>query len=164
MNAILIRHFTKYPLMQPQDAVKLLYQSEFGGGHMIADPQQSFRRLKEEYSRIWKDFSQPLTESIGGGMLRMNLHAVDPQKMPLERINQIFVRSAAQNGGTMQNFMDKMDLLVQMTAERQIPLPYLELLSYLEKYRQEGCPLVSHSTVYKKAYDPAYRVVCQNLL
>lgn len=164
MNDVLIRHFTKYPWMQPQDAVKLLYQSEFGGGHMIADPQQSFRRLKEEYSRIWKDFSLPLTEDIGGGMLRINLHAVDAQKMPLAQINDIFIRSTAQKIGTMQNFTRKMDLLTQLVAKRQISLPYLELLSYLEKYRQEGCPAVSHSAAYKKAYDPSYRVVCQNLL
>ena len=164
MNDVLIRHFTKYPLMQPQDAVKLLYQSEFGGGHMIADPQQSFRRLKEEHNRIQKDFSLPLTENIGGGMVRINLHAVDPQKFPLEQINDIFVRSAAQKTGTMQNFTRKMDLLTRLAAARQILLPCGELLSYLEKYRQEGCPAVSHSAIYKKAYDPAYRVVCQNLL
>lgn len=34
--------------MQAQDAVKLLYQSEFGGGHMIADEAESLRRLEEE--------------------------------------------------------------------------------------------------------------------
>ena len=34
---ILRAHAEKYPLMRPQDAVKLVYQNEFGGGHLIVD-------------------------------------------------------------------------------------------------------------------------------
>ena len=33
MKEILLAHLKQYPQMQLQDVVKLLYQSEFGGGH-----------------------------------------------------------------------------------------------------------------------------------
>ena len=35
LEAILKIHVKRYPLMQPTDAVKLIYQNEFGGGHLI---------------------------------------------------------------------------------------------------------------------------------
>ena len=45
---ILREHAVRYPLMQPTDAVKLVYQHVMGGGHMIADPEMSLERLKAE--------------------------------------------------------------------------------------------------------------------
>ncbi len=49
-----MRHLARYPRMQVQDAVKLLYQSEFGGGHMIADSAESLKRLCEEWVSVRK--------------------------------------------------------------------------------------------------------------
>ncbi len=49
MREILLEHARRYPKMQIEDAVKLLYQSEFGGGHMIADPQRSLAFIKSEW-------------------------------------------------------------------------------------------------------------------
>ena len=34
---ILIEHNQRYPHMVIQDFVKLIYQNEFGGGHLISD-------------------------------------------------------------------------------------------------------------------------------
>ena len=48
MKEILLEHFHRYPQMQLQDAVKLLYQSEFGGGHMITSPEKSLKSLEDE--------------------------------------------------------------------------------------------------------------------
>ena len=36
---ILASHAERYPLMEPTDAVKLIYQNEFGGGHLIRDEE-----------------------------------------------------------------------------------------------------------------------------
>lgn len=44
--------YAKYPQMQVQDAVKLLYQSEFGGGHMIADSEKSLARILWEWNEM----------------------------------------------------------------------------------------------------------------
>ena len=58
MEQILRSHFARYPAMTPQDAVKLLYQSAFGPGHLIADPAYALRRLEEEIERIKTEESQ----------------------------------------------------------------------------------------------------------
>ena len=48
MTDILLSHFVRYPQMTPQDAVKLLYQSAFGPGHLIRDEGMARARLAEE--------------------------------------------------------------------------------------------------------------------
>ena len=40
--------------MQLQDMVKLIYQNEFAGGHMIADEKESLKRLEDEFEAIKK--------------------------------------------------------------------------------------------------------------
>ena len=48
LRAILLAHAKRYPLMQPQDAVKLIYQNEFGGGHLIRDEEACLTEDKHE--------------------------------------------------------------------------------------------------------------------
>ena len=45
---ILAAHLAAYPLMRPEDAYKLAYQSEFGCGHMVSDEASSLLRLERE--------------------------------------------------------------------------------------------------------------------
>ena len=52
MRDIILEHWSRYPGMQPEDGVKLLYQSEFGGGHMIPDPCKSLERLVQEQESL----------------------------------------------------------------------------------------------------------------
>ena len=48
LEQILREHAKRYPLMQPTDAVKLIYQNEFGGGHLIRDEQACLNYLRRE--------------------------------------------------------------------------------------------------------------------
>ena len=47
LNHILQAHAKKYPLMAPCDAVKLIYQNEFGGGHLVTDSARSLAPMME---------------------------------------------------------------------------------------------------------------------
>lgn len=52
LERILAEQYRRYPCMQVQDAVKLIYQNEFGGGHMISDREESLARLRDEYASV----------------------------------------------------------------------------------------------------------------
>ena len=52
LKAILIAHAKRYPLMQPTDAVKLIYQNEYGGGHLIQNEQACLNYLRREYADL----------------------------------------------------------------------------------------------------------------
>lgn len=160
LKAILKDHAKRYPLMEPTDAVKLIYQNEFGGGHLIRDEESCLNYLRKEYASISKDTNTPLCEEIGNGIVRVNLRAVKPED--LEQLGRSFIRSAAKHTGSMECFLQKLAVLCQLTAEGFFSFDTQKLEHYLTEYGKAGCPMVSHSDTYRKLYTPAYRIVLKN--
>lgn len=163
LRAVLAAHARRYPVMTPRDAVKLIYQNEFGGGHMIDDPAQSLARLRAERAALPPGSAAPLWEDIGNGMVRIMLAGLDRADYPLEALNRDFVRSAALRRGNMEAFLEKLGLLRQMAEEGAFGFSAGELEGYLADYTAAGCPPVSHSEAYRAACRPAYRVVCRRV-
>ena len=157
LKRILREHAMRYPLMQPTDAVKLIYQNEFGGGHLIRDEQAVLNYLRREYESVEKDSAMPFYEDIGNGIVRVNLAAVKPED--LEQLGKDFIRSAAEHTGTKERFLQKLDVLRQLTAAGHFRFGMIEMESYLSEYMKSGCPMVSHSEQYRQNYAPAYRVI-----
>ena len=157
LKAILITHAKRYPLMQPRDAVKLIYQNEFGGGHLIRDEEACLNYLRREYADLEKDPTVALYEDIGNGIVRVNLAAIKPED--LEQLGRDFIRSAFEHIGSMDRFLKKLDLLRHLTTAGYFSFGMIELEYYLSEYTKSGCPMVSHSEQYRQAYQPAYRIV-----
>jgi len=157
LRAILIAHAKRYPLMQPTDAVKLIYQNEFGGGHLIRDEQACLNYLRREYADLEKDQTAPLCEDIGNGIVRVNLAAVKPEA--LEQLGKAFIDSAAKHKGTMDSFLNKLEVLRKLTAEGVFNFDTNALSTYLSEYKAADYPAVSHSPKYREVYKPAYRII-----
>ena len=157
LRAILIAHAKRYPLMQPRDAVKLIYQNEFGGGHLIRDEQACLNYLRREYTSVAKDPTVPLYEDIGNGIIRVNLAAVKPED--LEQLGRAFIDSAAKHKGTMDRFLNKLEVLRKLANEGVFNFDTNVLNAYLSEYEAAGYPAVSHSPEYRQAYKPAYRII-----
>ena len=157
LESVLRIHAGRYPLLQPRDAVKLIYQNEFGGGHLISDAVSCLDFLRREYGSVAKDPTALAYEDIGSGILRVNLASVTDEE--LERLGKAFIHSAAEHTGAMDSFLQKLDVLRQLTGEGVFSFGTAELESYLAAYAQEGYPPVSHSEMYRTHYRPAYRVV-----
>ena len=150
-------HAKRYPLMQPRDAVKLIYQNEFGGGHLICDPETCLNYLRREYESVEKDSTMPLYEDIGNGIVRVNLAAVKEED--LAQLGKDFIHSAAVHKGNMDSFLRKLEVLKKLTAQGVFSFGNGELNTYLLKYQSEGCPIVSHSHEYIEYHKPAYRII-----
>ena len=164
MNSILLTHAEKYPLMEPADAVKLLYQSEFGGGHLIKDPASCLNYLHQEYRTTPQTHNIPLTEEIGNGFVRVHLAALKEHDLSVAELGEIFLLSAAHLHGNVASFREKLSVLTKLTQHGNMPFSADALASYLKKYEQAGFPPVSHSEVYRSAYHPSYRVVSKKYL
>jgi len=156
-------HAQKYPKMRPTDVVKLLYQSEFGGGHLIENPKRSLEWLESEYASTPHDTAIPACVPVGNGIIRVNLAALDVEVMPMERFNDIFVKSAEQIHGNEDSFRLKLSELIRLTDEGIFAFTQSELDEYLKKYAERGFPAVTHSPEFREAYHPAYRVVIEKL-
>ena len=136
LEQILREHAKRYPLMQPCDAVKLIYQNEFGGGHLIGDEQACLNYLRLEYADLEKD---------------------------LEQLGKNFIDSAAKHKGTMDSFLNKLEVLRKLTAEGVFAFDTNALTSYLFEYKADGYPAVSHDEIYRTTYKPAYRIVLSEM-
>jgi hypothetical protein len=158
LYTILQAHAARYPKMEPTDAVKLLYQSEFGGGHLISNEDACLAYLRTEWERTPFDPDAPLAEDIGGGVIRVMLAAIADADA-LEALGRDFIRSAANVHGTREGFLEKLALLRTMTAEGKFSFSLAELDEYLSAYERAGYPAVSHSETYRRLYHPAYRVL-----
>ena len=165
MLQIFSEQLKRHPLMQPQDAVKLLYQSEFGPGHMVTDRDACLAILRAEYADISKNNCTgstsgiPRTEDIGSGFVRVNLAALDTDTISLEELADWFIRSANCASGDTGRFSEKLEQLKNSYWDLPFAFTYEELTDFLEKYKAAGCPAVHHSELYRLLYRPAYRVV-----
>ena len=162
LRTILIAHTKQYPLMQSTDAVKLIYQNEFGGGHLIRDEEACLNYLHREYAAVEKDPTAPLYEDIGNGIVRVNLAAVKPED--LERLGRAFIDSAAKHKGTLDSFLNKLEVLRTLTEEGIFTFDSNALGAYLSEYKAAGYPAVSHSLKYREAYKPSYRIISKEYL
>ena len=159
LEQILRRHAWKYPMMQPTDAVKLIYQNVFGGGHLIKDREACLRALQREYEFTPQDLHAPLRESIGNGLARVMLNAIDSSDYRIQQLADDFIRSSEEHKGNLNGFLIKLEILRKVTASGVFGFTLEELETYLEAYKEAGYPMVSHSEQYRQAYRPAYRIV-----
>lgn len=167
LESIIKTHLSRYPLMEPADVVKLLYQNEFGGGHLISDPARSLAYLQQEWESLSSETADPgtpLLEDIGSGLRRLHLAPAKAGGLYTpEQINDWFVRSAAVHRGSRENFLATLEWLEKKAANLPLRFTKEALQTYLTTYRREGCPMVSHSESYRRAYHPAYRVVKEGI-
>lgn len=159
LRSILLSHISRYPDMEPTDAVKLLYQNEFGGGHLIRDEGQCLGYLRSEYAHTLQSPDIPLAEDIGNGMVRIHLGGLDAHNYSVDQLGDDFIRSARNQTGSLHSFLRKLELLRQLAKEGLLPFSSDALERYLSDYEKAGYPMVSHSEAYRSAYSPAYRVI-----
>ena len=163
LEQVLRRHARKYPMMQPTDAVKLIYQNVFGGGHLIRDPTSCRNALQREYEFTPQDLHAPLLESIGNGLVRVMLNAIDSSDYSIQQLADDFIRSSEAHKGNLNSFLIKLEIHRKVTASGVFEFTLEELETYLDKYKSAGYPMVSHSEQYRRFYNPAYRIVLASI-
>lgn len=158
LKTIILNHVNKYPKMEVTDVIKLVYQNEFGGGHLISNPENSLRYLIKECEEL-KYFSEEEYEDIGNGLIRYNLSFLKNDINKINELNEKFVNSANSHKGNLTSFLRKIELVKEMCNDNLLPFSNKELNDYLLEYKKANYPMVSHSLTYKENYHPSYRVI-----
>lgn len=159
---LLARQLAEYPLAQPVDLLKLLYQNEFGCGHLIDDPMKSRNRLKEEADRLPAEQDDgPFIERIGNGLCRIHLRVLHRERLRLNTLHRFFELSAVRLRGSRDGFLGKAAVLEQLCRDGALPFDAEEVRRQIEVWKTgKGRPF-RHSAQFRAAYAPAYRVVEQ---
>lgn len=165
MKNIILEHVKKYPLMKIRDVAKLIYQSEFGGGHMIPNPQMSLNRIQEEYKSLKPEALHvpSVVENIGNGLARIYLSCLD-YGISAHVLNEMFVHSANNKKGTVAGLEEKIELVISMCQEALLEFDVDEVIEFFEAWENDGYHAMSHSETYRQYYFPAYRVVEENFV
>lgn len=152
LRDILLYHRGAYPAMEKRDEAKLIYQNEFGGGHLISDPGAALDRLRRELAEC-RDTGAALFDPVGSGSVRVNLYPASG-RVATETLWKIFCLSSRRVRGSAEGFREKLRLLYEFHEKEEVD-------AFLRDYEAEGFPTLSHSEAYRTAYAPAYRVIGQ---
>ena len=154
---LLEQHVRSHPELELQDAIKFLYQSCMGSGHLGLDSQTVLTYLEAEWADVEGEADVPPTEPLGNGLCRLSLAACKGQGLDPATLAALFLHTAQTVTPDRQALEESLNLLYSL------PLPRAEVDRVLEDYRKAGMPAVHHSDRYRRAYAPAYRVVEQDL-
>lgn len=157
---VLQKNIKKYPEMKVQDALKLIYQSTFGCGHLIENKESSYNLLMKEWENT-EENEDSTFESIGGGYARFNIGAAKKSGISPDLLQKVFLKSAEVVSGTLDDFYDRVNELKQLCAEGELPFSVREIDSFLVQWQKSKYPLFRHSEKYRALYKPAYRVVLE---
>ena len=151
---VLKTHKEKYPAMVARDAAKLIYQAVLGPGHLgrAGTPKVEYI-AKEMASAAKRDI--PLCESIGNGIVRLNLDSIHNQLRP-ETVHHLFLHTAKAHTGSLEQLKEQLALF----AESDL-FPAEDISAELQKLQDSDYAPVSHSQPYHEAYDPHYRLILE---
>lgn len=155
MLNILLEEKKRHPAAGVRDYCKLLYQSEFGAGHMVSGADASLERLRAECAACGVGEDAPFTP-VGGGLLRLHLRAIPSLGLRLETVNGLFLHACAPRG-SVEGLESKLALLCENAS--MLGLDENALEAEIAPWRAAGYPALSHSEPYRVLYHPAYRLV-----
>lgn len=154
LRELLSQHYKLYPMMQIKDAVKLIYQNEFGCGHLIKDEASSLTHLVEELdTRKNQNDNESLFTDIGNSFVRLNLNVLKNCDITPITVNKLFVLTSKRHKGNLEAFKAKLKLIYEL------PFNIGKIQKFMTDYQNAGYPMISHSDVYRNNYYPSYRVI-----
>lgn len=147
---VLAVHRERYPQMQPQDYVKLAFQSEFGPEHIVTDAERALSWILEEMTDAGQDVVKE-PEWIGNGLCRFHLSALENPKQDAPLLVKLFIQTAQEHQGMMAGLESRLALLEALN------IPGMK--DWLKGYRDRGCSAVHHSEQFNTYYHPHYRLL-----
>ena len=114
---LLKEHYDNYSNMEIQDAVKFLFQSHMGPGHLIAEEAAALTSLEAEWSTVDMDRGIPLSEPLGNGFSRLNISACKADGLSIRTVGRLFFLTAQTAIPAPEKLDKSLDLV------RELPFP-----------------------------------------
>ena len=169
MKELLKTHYKRYPLIEIDDFIKLIYQSHFGPRHMMASPDEVQLKayLEKELENSQYYLKTPLVEDIGNDYTRVSLAVINHRVLSKEQLIVLFKQSMEdsplRNLDLMNQFKADLTLLLEL-IKTEFDLPYEASKERVEQYLNSGVVAIHHTKTYRLNYHPHYRVVAKRLL
>lgn len=160
---LLKNHIEKYPAMQLQDCVKLLYQHIMGNEHLGLSMDKCLEFLIAEKENISRNSECSSYDIIGDNACRFNLLPLDNDKTTLATLTKLFIKSAEtlshDKTAQKEQLIRAISLLHKWCQDGTLSFPHDEAVPFITEYREQDYPPVHHSQIYRETYHPAYRLI-----
>lgn len=160
-KAFLMQCLGNRPAVEPVDAVKLVFQSTLGCGHLLPSAQVCEQAIREELARTAPSDSEPPCTPIGNGLCRLHLRNPLVRELPPERIAAMMRETERRFQGSRDAYLQGLRDLRALVAERSDAFAFTAAALDPLLARAQNAPdwIPSHSEGYRAACQPAYRVV-----
>jgi len=100
---VIEKEHARHPRMNVRDLQKMIYQSVFGGDHLLADPERFARDLHEEWARLpegglAEDASALQAIDPEGKTMRIHLDACKRREIDVDRLIELLAGQRWKNG------------------------------------------------------------------
>lgn len=157
---LLLAHVARYPLQEPQDVYKLLFQGCCGPEHAV-ERGGAQARLAEEVATLREAELEPMIELLppGGAFVRVHLRPfVAAGGQPVD-LAAAFVRSAQPVAGGRRVLGELWTQVEALAEAGLLPFGGERAREYGVVQASAGYPPCRHSPKFNAAYWPAYRVI-----
>ena len=151
-----------HPKAQLVDIYKFFFQGAFGPGHIISDQKSALTYLQNELQSS-TEFDSVLWQQVGykNQYYRINLKLVKEGTIPEEKYFKAFIQSAnTSKTPSTKEWLEEWNFILSVIDEMKLIIPnYEEDKSGLDNMLLGGKVLVHHSDIYRKLYNPHYRII-----
>lgn len=148
-----------------QDAYKLIYQSVFGIRHILDNSELAKQYLEQEFEAVNAEKSEKIIEniSVSGEIVRLNLRPYKYRNGDVDRLFQAMLRSAEFIAGSKEKFLSLWSEFKNAVLNGELTFDKDELKIFDANANIEDYPAIHHSSSYREANQPAYRILSREL-
>lgn len=161
------QHLIWYPLMEPRDIYKLLYQGVMGSEHLISSPEGFSQYLVEEFAPLISDPSERLLEPVRPNrtLLRVNLRAYKCQQQQVDLLIPALLDTARSFSGDLTQLQAAWTDFVQSCEQGWVTnFDLKQVHQFSARLEKLGYPAAHHSEIYSHTYQPAYRLISDQFI
>jgi hypothetical protein len=159
---LLQQHMIWYPLMELRDIYKLIYQGVLGAEHLLSSPEEFIHHLRSELQYLQPDQNQAILEPVRSDQMlfRLNLCAYKSRQVSIDPLFHPLIETAHLNTGSKTDLLEVWSAFGKLYEQGHIGEFKTSAIFGFSKWLEEmGFPAVHHSEIYRREYQPAYRLI-----
>lgn len=154
-------HSIRYPLMKCADIYKLAYQAAMGSAHGMNSVETAREYFEKEISSMNHESTEPVVDTIAhdGSISRIHIRPYLIAGYSPEKLFEAFLKTGKEYTGSTGKLELYCWWLIRMKKDGMLSDNLRAINQYVDEMSESGYPTVHHSTEYRNAYSPSYRVV-----
>ena len=158
------RQMQTYPKSRLLDIYKSCFQDYMGAEHLVSDRQRVKAYLDKELNTTSLDdlmlwYYEPC--GIDSSYYRVSIRAIKESFVSEDQLLDAFIRSAnSEKRPTVESWSKRWHMIIGTIDQMKLDMPnYQEDKQFIDSVLSVGKYAISHSSDYREAYYPHYRIV-----